>query len=82
MIDTLKGAFAQGRLAKDEFDARISQTLVSRTYADLAAVVVGLPAAGRGSAAAPGAPAAVGQRSQVGDVRADYPGRYRRSFRG
>ncbi len=44
VIDTLKVAFAQGRLARDEFDARISRTLVSRTYADLAAVVVGLPA--------------------------------------
>jgi hypothetical protein len=44
MIDTLKVAFAQGRLAKDEFDARINQTLVSRTYAELAAVAVGLPA--------------------------------------
>jgi hypothetical protein len=44
MIDTLKVAFAQGRLAKDEFDARINQALVSRTYADLAAVVVGIPA--------------------------------------
>jgi Domain of unknown function (DUF1707) len=44
VVDTLKVAFAQGRLAKDEFDARIGQALVSRTYADLAAVVVGLPA--------------------------------------
>ena len=43
MIDTLKVAFAQGRLAKDEFDARIDQTLVARTYADLAAVVVRPP---------------------------------------
>ena len=44
VIDTLKVAFAQGRLARDEFDARISQALVSRTYADLAAVVAGIPA--------------------------------------
>ena len=44
MIDTLKVAFAQGRLAKDEFDVRISQALVSRTYADLASVVLGIPA--------------------------------------
>jgi Domain of unknown function (DUF1707) len=40
VIDALKVAFAQGRLAKGEFDARVSQTLVSRTYADLAAVVI------------------------------------------
>jgi hypothetical protein len=44
VIDTLSVAFAQGRLAKVEFDARISQALVSRTYADLAAAVAGLPA--------------------------------------
>lgn len=45
VIDSLSVAFAQGRLAKDEFDARISQALVSRTYADLAAVVAGIPTA-------------------------------------
>jgi Domain of unknown function (DUF1707) len=44
VVDALKVAFAQGRLAKGEFDARISQTLVSRTYADLAAVTAGIPA--------------------------------------
>jgi hypothetical protein len=44
VIDMLSVAFAQGRLAMDEFDARISQVLVSRTYADLAAAVAGLPA--------------------------------------
>jgi DUF1707 SHOCT-like domain len=44
MIDTLKAAFVQGRLTKDEFDARVGQTLVSRTYAELAAVTAGIPA--------------------------------------
>jgi hypothetical protein len=43
VIDALKVAFARGQLAKGEFDARISQTLVSRTYADLAAVAAGIP---------------------------------------
>ncbi len=38
VIDTLKTAFVQGLLAKDEFDLRVGQTLGSRTYADLAAV--------------------------------------------
>jgi hypothetical protein len=37
VIDTLKAAFAQGRLTKDEFDARVGHTLASRTYAELAA---------------------------------------------
>jgi hypothetical protein len=43
MIDVLKAAFVQGRLTKDEFDARIGQAFAARTYADLAAVIpVGL----------------------------------------
>jgi len=45
MIDTLKAAFVQGRLTKDEFDARVGHALASRTYAELAAVTVGIPAA-------------------------------------
>jgi Domain of unknown function (DUF1707) len=44
MVDMLKAAFAQGRLTKDEFDARIGQTFASRTYAELAAVTAGIPA--------------------------------------
>jgi len=43
VADTLKAAFVQGRLTKDEFDARIGQTLASRTYADLATVTAGIP---------------------------------------
>ena len=39
MIDVLKAAFVQGRLTKDEFDARIGQAFAARTYADLAAVI-------------------------------------------
>jgi hypothetical protein len=44
VADTLRTAFAQGRLTKDEFDARIGQTLASRTYAELATVTAGIPA--------------------------------------
>jgi Domain of unknown function (DUF1707) len=44
MIDALKAAFVQGRLTKDEFDARVAQALASRTYAELATVIAGLPA--------------------------------------
>jgi hypothetical protein len=39
MIDVLKAAFVQGRLTKDEFDARIGQAFAARTHADLAAVI-------------------------------------------
>jgi hypothetical protein len=43
MVDVLKAAFVQGRLTKDEFDARIGQTFASRTYAELATVTAGIP---------------------------------------
>jgi hypothetical protein len=44
VIGALKAAFVQGMLAKDEFDMRLTQTLVSRTYAELAALTADLPA--------------------------------------
>jgi hypothetical protein len=44
VIGTLKAAFVQGMLAKDEFDLRVGQTLAARTYADLAALTADLPA--------------------------------------
>ncbi|MGO9780764.1 MAG: DUF1707 domain-containing protein [Streptosporangiaceae bacterium] len=43
VIDTLKAAFVQGMLAKDELDLRVSQAFASRTYAKLAAVIADLP---------------------------------------
>jgi hypothetical protein len=43
-IDALKEAFVQGRLAKDEFEARIGQTFTARTYAELATVTADIPA--------------------------------------
>jgi Domain of unknown function (DUF1707) len=44
VIDVLKAAFVQGRLTKDEFDARVGQALASRTHEDLAAVTADIPA--------------------------------------
>src|SRR5215471_12781998 len=44
VIGTLKAAFVEGRLAKDEFDLRVGPALASRTYAELAAVTADLPA--------------------------------------
>ena len=44
VIATLKAAFVQGRLAKDELDLRVGQALTARTYADLAALTTDLPA--------------------------------------
>lgn len=43
VIGVLKAAFVQGRLAKDEFDLRVSQVLASRTYAELNALTADMP---------------------------------------
>jgi len=44
VIEVLKAAFVQGRLTKDEFDARVGQTFASRTYAGLALITADIPA--------------------------------------
>src|SRR5215471_1019679 len=44
VVDLLKAAFVQGRLDRDEFDARIGQAIASRTYGELAAVTADVPA--------------------------------------
>jgi hypothetical protein len=43
-ISALQIAFIQGRLAKDEFDARVGQALTSRTHAELAVITADIPA--------------------------------------
>ena len=43
-IDTLKAAFVQGRLTKDELDQRVGQAFASKTYAELTALSADLPA--------------------------------------
>jgi hypothetical protein len=44
VIDVVKAAFVQGRLAKDEFDQRLGRVFASRTYADLASLTADIPA--------------------------------------
>jgi hypothetical protein len=44
VIGTLKAAFVQGRVAKDELEVRAGQALAARTYAELAALTADLPA--------------------------------------
>ena len=61
--EQLKVAFVQGRLDKDEFDARVGQALTARTYTELAAVTAGLPAAP--AAAQPPEPAGVQGEARV-----------------
>jgi hypothetical protein len=42
VIDTLKAAFMQGRIDKDDFDLRVGQTFAARTYAQLAVITADL----------------------------------------
>lgn len=44
VIDTLKSAFVRGWLTRDQLGVRAGQALMSRTYAELAAVTDGIPA--------------------------------------
>jgi hypothetical protein len=71
VIETLKAAFVQGRLAKDEFDLRMSRTFGARTYADLAGVTADLPAGPGGAPRASAEPA----RTEPPPVPADDPTR-------
>ena len=41
-VEYLKGAFTDGRLSKEDYDARVGHALVAQTYADLDALVVDL----------------------------------------
>jgi hypothetical protein len=68
VIEVLKVAFAHGGLVKDEFEARIGQTFVSRTYADLAGVTAGLARTG---------PDRKPARAQLGRAAASSPARAR-----
>ena len=43
-VGILKTAFVEGRLARDEFDARLGQALAARTHAELAALSTDIPA--------------------------------------
>ena len=67
VIETLKAAFAQGRLDTDELDHRVGRAFASRTYAELAALTAdiipasqtstGQTVAGPDVAEPPGSPA-------------------------
>jgi hypothetical protein len=56
VIDTLKAAFVQGWLTRDQLGVRAGRALVSRTYAELAAVTDGIPARRIGVAGPPALP--------------------------
>jgi len=61
VIDVLKAAFVEDRLARDEFEARVGQVFASRTYAELAAATADVPARPNADRSA-GTPARVRQQ--------------------
>jgi hypothetical protein len=67
-IDVLKAAFAEGRLTREEHEARVERAYRSRTYADLAALTADLPAGPLGTLPAPtvAAPTAYPPAAQPG----------------
>ena len=65
LIETLKTAFVQGRLTKDELGARAGQALAARTYAELGAITADIPA---GLIAAQRPPARTGRKPLNGKV--------------
>ena len=62
VIAVLKAAFVQGRLTKDELEARAAQTFAAKTYAELAALTSDIPPVPTVS------PAPVGPAARVGPV--------------
>ena len=69
VIGTLKDAFVHGRLTRDELDARAGRALSARTYADLAALTVDIPAADIPAAGIPAVPAVAATARPPAPVR-------------
>lgn len=51
-VTALQGAFAEGRLTKDEFEDRVDTTLGARTYGGIGTALAGLPQPSAGTASA------------------------------
>ncbi len=49
-VDVLKAGYAEGRLTKDEYDARADRAFAARTLGDLAMVTADLPGGGHPAA--------------------------------
>src|SRR5215468_7447194 len=67
VIETLKTAFVDSRLTRDELDIRAGRALAARTYADLAALTADIPPA----------PAKPAEPAPAGPTRPPAPARRR-----
>jgi hypothetical protein len=69
VIETLKTAFVDGRLTKNELDARTGRALDARTYADLTALSADIPAKTAEPVAAPSGTAGPLARPTAAPIR-------------
>ena len=67
-LTVLKAAYAQGRLTKDELEARAGQAFASRTYAELAALTADIPADLPAASPAAASPAAASPAATESDA--------------
>ena len=72
-VTVLKAAYAQGRLTKDELEARVGQAFESRTYAELAALTADIPAGSPGAAGSAVAGSAAAGSATAGSAAAGPP---------
>ena len=77
VIDTVKAAFVQGRLTKDELDLRAGQALTARTYAELVAATAAIPAMGPAAAKPAAKPGPLLRRVRAGTRPRRKPARVR-----
>jgi hypothetical protein len=73
-ITVLKTAYAQGRLTKDELEARAGQAFASRTYAELGALTADIPADLPAASPAAMSPAATSPAATGSDAAWPRPG--------
>jgi hypothetical protein len=72
-VTVLKAAYAQGRLTKDELEARVGQAFESRTYAELAALTADIPADSTIAAGSAAAGSAAAGSAAAGSAAAGPP---------
>jgi uncharacterized protein DUF1707 len=72
-VMVLKTAYAQGRLTKDELEARAGQAFASRTYAELAALTADIPADLTTASPAAASPAAASPAAAGSDAAWPQP---------
>ena len=72
VVDTLRAAYAEGRLTEAEFGSRVAQTAGSRTYAQLATLTADIPVGPAGAWPGEACPDATGPLPPIGSASPDF----------